>query len=222
MSTSVNMQTVLSFLSDLQTHNDKAWFNQHRDAYDAAREEFEALVSQLIGDIGRFDDLTGLAARECIMRIYRDVRFSKDKSPFRTSMAASITRGGKWSTRLGYYLNIQPGGESFVGGGLYQPDPAWLARFREAISYNSAPFKAILNAPKFKRRFGTVQGDAVKTAPQGYPKDHPEIELLRQKDVLAMHNLADEAVLATDFSKHVVDVCKAMKPFLDYLNALSD
>src|SRR5687768_4439035 len=132
-----NMKAVLDFLSDLRKHNEKAWFDEHRKQYETAKAEFEGLVSHLIGEIGEFDYLGNLAAKDCTMRIFRDVRFSKDKSPYRTNMAASIASGGRKSTRMGYYLHIQPNGQSMVAGGLYMPSSAQLAQFRDAIDQDA-------------------------------------------------------------------------------------
>src|SRR5215510_8528487 len=135
---------VLDFLGDLKRHNNKAWFEEHRAAYDTARINFENFVDQLIGEYGRLEDLGGITAKDCIMRIYRDTRFSKDKSPYKISMGATIAPGGKKSASLGYHLHMQPHDETLIAGGLYMPTPEQLARFRAAIDRDAAPFKTIL------------------------------------------------------------------------------
>jgi uncharacterized protein (TIGR02453 family) len=211
---------VLDFLSDLKGHNNKAWFEEHRSAYDTARTNFENFVDQLISEYGRIDDLGGITAKDCIMRIYRDTRFSKDKSPYKTNMGATIAAGGKKSTSLGYHLHLQPHDETLVAGGLYMPTPEQLARFRMAIDQDAAPFKAIIDDREFKKYFGTLEGEKVKTVPKGYTGDHPEIGLLRFKQVVVVHRLSDEMVLSPKFSAHVIKTFTAMKPFLDYLNAI--
>jgi len=216
----VDLKPVLDFLGDLKKHNDKAWFDTNRSAYELARAKFEAFVDLLIGRYGETVNLGGITAKDCVMRIYRDVRFSKDKSPYRTNMSANIAPGGKKSSLLGYYLHIQPGGESMIAGGMYMPMPEQLAGFRRAVDRNPAPFKAVLNNRAFKNYFGTLAGEKVKTVPQGYGRDHPEIELLRFKQVTAVHRLTDEMVLSPGFGTHVIDTFKAMKPFLDYLNGI--
>ena len=216
----IDLKPTFDFLSDLKGHNNKAWFEKNRAAYEIARTNFESFVDQLIGTYGEIEDLGGITAKDCIMRIYRDVRFSKDKSPYKTNMSASITPGGKKSSSLGYHLHLQPHNESLIAGGLYMPTPEQLVRFRAAIERNAAPFKAIIKDKDFKSYFGSLDGEKVKTVPQGYSRDHPEIELLRFKQVMVVHRLSDETVLSPKFSAHAVKTFTAMKPFLDYLNAI--
>jgi len=215
-----DLKPVLDFLGDLKEYNNKAWFEEHRAAYDTARTHFEDFVDQLIGEYGRLEDLGGITAKDCIMRIYRDTRFSKDKSPYKTSMGATIAPGGKKSASLGYHLHLQPHNETLIAGGLYMPTPEQLASFRRAIDQDAAPFKTILEDKQFKKYFGELEGEKVKTVPQGYTRDHPEIELLRFKQVVVVHRLSDETVLLPGFGTHVIKTFTAMKPFLDYLNSI--
>src|SRR5215510_11241128 len=137
----VELKPVLDFLSDLKKHNNKEWFEKNRAAYETAKANFEALVDQLIGEYGKIENLGGITAKDCVMRIYRDVRFSKDKSPYKTNMSATIAPGGKKSTSLGYYLHLQPHNETLIAGGMYMPTPEQLARFRSAIDRNAILFK---------------------------------------------------------------------------------
>ncbi len=216
----LDLRPVLEFLSRLKEHNNKAWFDENRAAYDIARARFESFVDQLISEYGGIEDLGGITAEDCVMRIYRDTRFSKDKSPYKTNMSASIAPGGKKSANLGYHLHIQPHDETLIAGGLYMPTPEQLARFRMAIDQDAAPFKAIIKDKEFGKYFGMLEGEKVKTVPQGYTQNHPEIELLRFKQVVVVHRLSDEMVLSPKFSTHAVKTFTAMKPFLDYLNAI--
>ncbi len=216
----VDLKPTFVFLNNLKQHNNKAWFDANRADYEVAKAGFENLVDQLIGEYGKTEDLGGITAKDCVMRIYRDVRFSKDKSPYKTNMSASITPGGKKSASLGYHLHLQPQNESLIAGGLYMPTPEQLARFRMAIDRDAASFKAILNTKGFKSYFGALEGEKVKTVPQGFGRDHPEIELLRFKQVVVVHHLSDEMVLSPQFSTHAIKTFTAMKPFLDYLNAI--
>jgi uncharacterized protein (TIGR02453 family) len=216
----VDLKPVLDFLNELKKNNNKAWFEEHRPAYEDARTHFENFVDQLISEYGKVEDLGGITAKDCIMRIYRDTRFSKDKSPYKTNMSATIAPGGKKSVRLGYHLHMQPQNETLIAGGLYMPTPEQLARFRMAIDQDAAPFKAITGNKEFKKYFGILEGEKVKTVPQGYTQDHPEIELLRFKQVVVLHRLSDEMVLSPKFGTHVIKTFTAMKPFLDYLNAI--
>ena len=216
----VDLKPVLDFLSHLKQHNNKAWFDENRAAYEIARAHFESFVDQLISEYGRIEDLGGITAKDCIMRIYRDTRFSKDKSPYKTNMSATIAPGGKKSSSLGYHLHIQPHNETLIAGGLYMPTPEQLARFRMAIDQDATPFKAIINDKTFKSYFGVLEGEKVKTVPQGYARNHPEIELLRFKQVVVVHRVSDEEVLSPEFSAHVIKTFAAMKPFLNYLNTI--
>jgi uncharacterized protein (TIGR02453 family) len=136
-------------------------------------------------------------------------------------MAASIGPGGRRSHHFHYYLHLQPHNESFVAGGLHEPESSQLNRFRLAISRDPRKFKSIVGSRTFKQYFGEVRGEKLKTAPQGYDRDHPEIELLRLKGVTAVHELTDVQVLSAGFPAHVVKVCTALKPFLDYLYSVT-
>ena len=220
MMNNVDLKPVLEFLSGLKGHNARAWFEKNRSAYEIAKGNFESFVDQLIGEYGEIDDLGGITAKDCVMRIYRDVRFSKDKSPYKTNMSATIAPGGKKSSILGYYLHVQPQNESIIAGGLYMPTSEQLAGFRASIDRNAAPFKAIINDKEVKKYFGALGGEKVKTVPQGYSRENPEIELLRFKQVVVVHHISDEMVLSPKFNSHVIKAFTAMKPFLDYLNAL--
>ena len=212
------LKPVLDFLSELAQHNQRDWFKQHQDDYQAAHQRFEIFVEELILAYRSVEDLGPLTARDCVMRIYRDVRFTRDKSPYQTHMAASITKGGRHSPRFPYYLHIAPHDQSLIAGGLYMPSGSQLARFREQIDRNSAPLRAIFNDDRFRRVFGAPGGESLKTAPQGYSRDHPDIDLLRLKQVTVSYTLPDALVLSAHILDQVVDILALMKPFLDYLN----
>jgi uncharacterized protein (TIGR02453 family) len=217
---SIDLKPVLDFLGDLEQHNERPWFDQHRADYELARVRFGNFVDDLLLAYGGMEDFGYITAKDCVMRIYRDTRFSKDKSPYRTSMAAMLAPGGKKSTRQGYYIHIQPHDQSMIAGGLYMPSPEQLARFRMAIDRDAGPFKAVLQAKEFKKYFGTLEGEKVKTTPKGYSREHPELDLLRFKQVVVIHRLPDEAVLSSEFGAHTISVFQAMKPFLDTLNGI--
>ena len=216
----VDLKPMFDFLSDLEQHNNKPWFEQHRADYELARARFESFVDELILAYGGMEDFGGTTAKDCVMRIYRDTRFSKDKSPYKINMGATLAPGGKKSVRLGYHLHLQPHDQSLIAGGLYMPGPEQLARFRKAIDQDAAPFKAILTDKAFKKYFGTLEGDQLKSVPQGYSREHAEIDLLRFKQVVVVHRLSDETVLSPKFGAHTIKVFTAMKPFLDYLNMI--
>jgi uncharacterized protein (TIGR02453 family) len=216
----VDLKPVLTFLSAVQKNNNRVWFEGHRPAYEMAREQFEALIDSLIVGLGSVEHLGGITAKDCVMRIYRDIRFSKDKSPYKRSMAAAIRPGGKRSGRLAYYLHLEPHDASVIAGGLYDPEPAQLARFREAIDRDPKPFRKVVNNKAFVQAFGAVKGESLKTVPKGYDRDHPRIDLLRMKEVFAIRHLTDAEVLSPKFSAVVIQSFTALKPFLDYLNSI--
>jgi len=220
MPTSANLQPAMQFLDELGQNNYKAWLDEHRLAYESAREAFYALVDDLIDEFRAPDHLQGLSAKDCTARIYRDIRFSKDKMPYKTNFAAHVTPGGWRSTRLGYYISIAPQGRSLTAGGLHSPTPEQLIRFREAVDWDAAPLKAVLEAPDFAAAFGGIEGERLKTGPKGYNPAHPEIALLKLKEITAVHSFTDQEVLAPDFTGKVIELCRVMRPFLDYLNGI--
>lgn len=220
MPPALDLQPTLRFLGQLRLHNNREWFEKHRDDYEDAKTRFESLVDQIIIGLAPVEDLAGLQAKDCVMRIFRDVRFSKDKSPYRASFGATISPGGRKSMKLGHHMSLAPGGESIIAGGLYMPEPAQLNRLRDAIAGDAAPLKAVAADKNFKKYFGQLEGEKVKTVPQGYDRAHPDIELLRFKQLLAVHHLPDEVVLGPRFAGHAVKVCTAMIPFNDYLNSV--
>lgn len=212
------------FLKNLKNNNNREWFNDNKERYLEAKEDFESFVDKVIPRIAKFDtSIKGLTAKDCVFRIYRDVRFSKNKDPYKTNFGGHLVAGGRKSgeSRAGYYIHIEPG-SSILAGGAYHPPSSWLKAIRQEIDYNTKEFKKILNSKRFKEYFGEMEGEQLKTAPKGYPKDHPEIEVLRYKSLLAVHNLTDKQVLSDDFSEHVVKVFKALKPFNDFLNRSTD
>jgi uncharacterized protein (TIGR02453 family) len=218
MDTSLNLKPILSFLGGLGTHNNKAWFDQNRPAYEDARETFGQFIDHLIDEFRDSDHLQGLTSKDCIFRINRDVRFSKDKSPYKTNFGALIGPGGRKAMQQGYYISIEPQGRSMVAGGLYMPTPEQLTRFRQAIDRDAAQLKKITRAKPFVDHFGAIEGERLKTAPQGYDRAHPDIELLRLKQVTVLHHFADKEIVAQEFHAQVVTVFRAMKPFLNYLD----
>ncbi|HUX37631.1 MAG TPA: DUF2461 domain-containing protein [Rectinemataceae bacterium] len=209
-------RAILSFLKDLRAHNDRDWFEAQRPRYEAARSTFLGLVGEIIASFGAVDELEGATPKDCVFRINRDVRFGKDKSPYKSTMSALIGPLGRKSGVRSYYFHLEPGA-SMLAGGLHAPSPAQLGAFREAIAHDSKAFKRIVAAKDFKACFGELAGETLKTAPQGYAKDHPDIDLLRLKTILAIHPMDDDFVCSADLVAHSLEVFKAMKPFLLYL-----
>ncbi|MEI6876277.1 MAG: DUF2461 domain-containing protein [Spirochaetota bacterium] len=208
---------ILDFLRALRDNNDRAWFEAHRGEYEKARSAFEDLVGELIMSFGAVDDLGGVTVKECMFRINRDVRFSNDKSPYKSAMGAVLGRGGRKSTGRSYYLHLEPDGQSLLAGGLHAPTAEELGKMRASLAEDSRAFRKIITTPDFVRYFGALEGESLKTAPQGYPKDHPDIALLRMKQFLAMHPLDDELVASGNLVPEALTVFKAMKPFVVYV-----
>jgi uncharacterized protein (TIGR02453 family) len=206
------------FLRDLQQHNNREWFHANKKRYDKLKAEFEEFIAQLIVGYGQFENMAGVAVKDCNYRIARDVRFSANKDPYKTWLSASFSEGGRKSGRMDYYLHIQEGGQSFLGGGMYAPTPQHLANLRQEIDYNANELKNIIYNPEFVEIYPTVWGNSVKTAPKGYSKDHPEIELLKRNQLFFMHHYTDKEVLEADFAEKVLVHSKVLKPYLDFLN----
>jgi uncharacterized protein (TIGR02453 family) len=211
------------FLSKLKKNNSKEWFDKNRDEYEIARTNFKEFVGDLIIAISRFDpSVKSLEPKNCIFRINRDIRFSNDKTPYKTNMGASIGPGGKKSHDAGYYIHIQPGA-SFLAGGVWQPPAPQLNAIRQEIDYNAAEFNKIINHKAFKMHFGKLsEEDKVKTSPKGYDKNHPEIELLKLKSFIVVRDLKDKEVISKDFIKECSEVFKAMYPLNKFLRRAVD
>lgn len=211
------------FLKDLKKNNDRDWFQANKNRHDEAKQDFVSAIEKIINGIGKFDpQVADLEAKKCVFRIYRDTRFSKDKTPYKTNFGAHmVAHNEKPHDRAGYYIHLEPG-NSFLAGGAYMPPGPWMKAIREEIATNADGLRKILNSKSFKDNFGEMEGEKLKTSPRDYPKDHPEIELLKYKSFLAMHKLTDAQVLDDDFEKHALKVFKALKPFDDYLNRALD
>ena len=211
----------LNFLAALKANNNRDWFQKNKNRYQAAKDDVEAFIDALIGRISHFDpSVAHLRAKDRMFRIYRDIRFSKDKSPYKTHFGAHITAAVKRSdihAHAGYYFHIGPG-ESMLAGGAYMPEASWLKAIRQEIDLNASGLKSVIEAPAFRKYFGELEGEKLKTAPRDYPKDHPEIELLRFKSFLAVHHCSDEVVLSDQYLDHCTEVYRAVLPLDEFLN----
>jgi uncharacterized protein (TIGR02453 family) len=215
----------ISFLTELKANNDRDWFMANKKRYEAAKKEFDEFVDALIAQIARFDPaIAHHTAKDCVFRIYRDVRFSNDKSPYKTHFGAHFTAAAKKSdihTKAGYYVHLEPGG-TFLAGGAYMPEAAWLKAIRSEIHYNGKLFHEILEHPDFKKYYGTMEGEKLKKAPKDYDPNHPDLELLKHKSFLATHYVAETKVVGNQFITHCADAFRALKPFDDFLNMAQD
>ena len=215
----MQLKPLFTFLTALTKHNDRPWFQERKPTYDQLRKQFEDDAEFWFQELARLDPgIAGPAGRKSIFRIYRDVRFSKNKDPYKIHFSAYFTASGKDIETPGYYVQLGPNGNTLIAGGLYQPDKTQLAAIRQEIDYSAAELKAVLNAPDFRRYFGQMSGDKLKKSPTAYSVEHPEIELLKHKSFTATHQMSDDAVLShTDFRAHVVEVFAAMVPFCQFL-----
>lgn len=215
--------TTLSFLKNLAANNNKPWFDENRTKYEAAKADHEALIDNLLRKMVALEPrLEGQKAKDSIFRIFRDVRFSKDKTPYKAHFGAFFSRGGRKYPGAGYYLHIEPGGKSFIGGGLWMPENSLLKAVRQEIDYNFEEFTSIVADKQFKKIFREVTGEQLKTLPQGYSADNPAINYLKMKSFTVSHPLADAAITGKDFDEKSVNVFAVMKPFIDFLNRSLD
>jgi len=214
------MKDTLLFLKDLAARNDREWFAANKKRFEAASKDVEALVGEIITKAAKWDkSLEGVQAKDCVFRIYRDVRFSKDKSPYKTAMGALIGKEGRKSTSAINYLHIEPG-KSFVAGGAYMPDTAKMKAIRQEIDYNLEEFEALLNQKDFKAYFkGLEEGEHKgKMMPKGYAKDNPAAEYLRFKSIIATRYFTDKEVESNSFKELVLEGLKLVQPLNAYLN----
>lgn len=213
----MNINFILDFLTDLNQNNNREWFAQNKSRYEQARKYFEEFISALIYKTLPIDDyLTPLEPKDCIFRIFRDVRFSQDKQPYKVNFGASIARGGRKCNFPSYYVHIQPGA-SFVGGGLYMPPPEILKVLRSGIYANFEEFLTIVKNNDFEKLFPVFDGEKLKTPPRGFPKDFQGIDFLKHKSYSVSIGVDDQTVTGTGYENYVVDVFKKIVPFNRFL-----
>lgn len=211
----------IQFLDKLKKNNNKAWFESHRDDYNSARSDFEDLVSAIIDQYGRKDsEIANLKAKDCLFRINRDVRFSKDKSPYKDNMGASFSRGGKKSHFAGYYLHCEPG-RSFVGGGIWMPEPGDVKKIRQEIDYCYDEFRGILSGQKFKENYQDLDRSAAYSlvnTPKEYDKSNPAAADLKLKSWIAMRTLSDSELSSPSLVKLITGAFYALQPLVKFIN----
>lgn len=219
----MDFANILKFLKSLSRNNNRDWFEKNKPKYLEAKGYFEEFVTALLKEMVEFDrSLATLDPKKLIFRIYRDVRFSKDKRPYKTNFGVSISSAGKGVGRAGYYLQIEPG-NSFLGGGLFMPDAEKLAKVRQEIDYNGEKLEAIMKDKKFKKYYAKFwDEDMLKTAPKGYPKDHPRIDWLKLKSFVVIYDLTDKQITDKKLLKTTIDAFKALKPLNDFLVEATD
>jgi uncharacterized protein (TIGR02453 family) len=206
----------IDFLKTLSKNNNRDWFNKHRDNYMEAHNNMIAFADALLFEMNKHDKIETSSGKKSLFRIYKDVRFSKDKTPYNTHWSGSYKRATK-KLRGGYYFHIKPG-NSFLAGGFWGPEPGDLKRIRQDIESNYKDWKKMLAGKTLVKTFGKLTGEQVNSAPRGYAKDHPAIDLLRYKQFILKHGFTDKEVCSPDFISKANDVFKKLRPFFNFMS----
>jgi uncharacterized protein (TIGR02453 family) len=211
--------STLTFLRQLKRQNTKTWFDAHKAQYLEAKADFDSLIQQVITEFGKTDpDIGVLQVKDCVFRIYKDIRFSKDKTPYKTHFGAGLNRGGKKVHYPGYYFHVEPGGYTYCGGGIWHPAVPELKKIRQEIDYNYDEFLSVIRDRKFTRLFGRLEDeDTLVRPPQGYTEDNPAVEYLKMRSYVAGTGFTDEELTSKDLLKKVIRTFQTMKPFIDFL-----
>lgn len=211
--------TTIKFLKELKKNNNREWFDVNRKLYENAKADFLNLVNEVLHEMQLKDSsLQGLEPKQCVFRINRDVRFSKDKSPYKSNMGASFNKGGKKSMLAGYYFQLEPGG-SFIAGGIWMPPAAELKKVRQEIDYNFDEFQKIISSKKFVAQFGDIdKTQALVRPPKGYDEANEAIEYLKLKSFIAHLPVEDETLTQKDLVKKIVSAFDTMQPLIHFLN----
>lgn len=212
-------KNTIDFLKSLKKNNNKLWFDENRKLYESSKADFEILVQSVINALSKLDDQYNLLKpKDCMFRINRDIRFSKDKSPYKTNFGAGFTIGGKKSNLAGYYLHIEPG-NMFIGGGLWMPDADSLKKIRQEIDYNFSNFKEIVLEKRFFSHFGALSTEnKLANAPKGYETDNIALEYLKLKSFTTSAPIADEMVFNKNFEKKISEQMISLTPFIEFIN----
>ncbi len=213
--------STIQFLKNLKINNSKEWFEKNRKTYETAKEDFASLINTVIQEFGKKDkSIALLNAKDCMFRINRDVRFSKNKAPYKSNMGASFTKGGKKSPLAGYYFHCEPG-QCFVGGGLWMPEADVVKKVRQEIDYCFEEFSSIIRSKKFVTQYSDLDKDngiSLIREPKGYEKDNPAIEYIKLKSWLATATLTDAELTDKNLVKKIVTAFEALEPFIEFLN----
>ena len=214
----------LQFLKNLSENNNREWFQAHKGKFHESRENVLQFTAQLIKNLSEIDSKipANVSPEDCVMRIYRDIRFSKDKTPYKTNFGITVSPNGKNFNGPGYYIHLEPG-KSFIGGGSWYPEAEQLKAIRQEIDYNSEEFSEIIDAEPFKRTFKTLDVEhSLKTVPKGYSADNEFIQYLKLKSFVTTKPLTDKEVTRKDFPDAVSQIFESLYPFIVFLrNAVS-
>lgn len=214
----MNTQIAVEFLTELKNNNNREWFQKNKSRYETIKADLTAFLQKLIPAIAAFDkEVAVITPQDCIFRIYRDVRFSNDKSPYKTQIGAFISKTGRKGNQPGYYVHLEPG-QSFLAGGLYMPPPDLLKAVRSEIFFNTGDFKAIINNPEFIRFFGSLDDfDKLTRPPKGFDPEWPDIELLRYRSYVVTHKVDENILHSSAYVNHCIEAFKAMHPLNTFL-----
>lgn len=207
-------KTTLDFLKNLKKNNNRDWFNENKPTFLVEKQKAADFYNALMERLKKHDEIEKLK----MFRIYRDVRFSKDKTPYKPHFAGHFVRATN-RLRGGYYLRIRPG-ESFLAGGFWSPDKEDLLRIRKEFEIDGTQIRAIINKKRFVNHFGKLKGDSLKTAPRGFDKEHPDLDLIRMKQFIVTREFTDDDVLAADFLNEINSSFEAMRPYFDYMSEI--
>lgn len=207
---------VFSFLKDLNRNNNREWFTENKPRYERARAGVVDFADALLDRMSEFDEIETPHGKKAVMRIYRDIRFSKDKTPYKNNFGIGMKRATD-RRRGGYYMHLQPG-DCFIGGGFWGPESKDLKRIRQELAADPNTLREITEREDFQRLFGSLQGEKLKTAPQGYKQDHPSIELLRFKQYLVMRKFSEAQMQSPNFLDEAVETYRGMLPFFNYMS----
>jgi uncharacterized protein (TIGR02453 family) len=204
------------FLKQLEKNNNREWFNEHKDTYLDELLKMETFVEVFLDRMKETDLIDTPSGKKAMMRIYRDTRFSNNKTPYKNYWAGGFHRLGA-RLRGGYYFQFQPG-TSFIAGGFWAPNQPDLTLIREEVAFDDEPMRKILEQKKIKTLFGGFKGEQLKTVPRGYNLDHPAADLLRYKQFILRRNFTDKQVFAGDFIDTAIETARALRPFFDYMS----
>jgi uncharacterized protein (TIGR02453 family) len=216
MSKAIVLPSNLEFLRKLKKNNNREWFAKNKEKYLAELSNIALVADALLHELSKHDQIETASGKKSLHRIYRDVRFSKDKIPYNTHWGGSFSRSTK-ARRGSYYFHISPG-NSFVAGGFWGPEPEDLKRIRQEFAFDAAPFRKILKNKNFLKHFGELKGEQIKTSPKGFSAEDPAIDLLRYKQFLLVRKFSDKEVLSKNFVKEVNETFKQTRPFLNFMS----
>ena len=211
-------KSTIDYLKDLKSNNNREWFAENKEDFMTANTDFISFADDILCEMNKVDSIETVSGKKSVFRIYRDIRFSKDKTPYKNHFSGSLKRATD-ELRGGYYFHIEPG-NSFIGGGFWGPNPKDLLRIRKEINVNAEELIEVISAKQFISTFGKLEGETLKTAPRGFDKNHPNIELLRLKQFIVSKKINDKDIFKSDFSNLVVTIFKEMRPFFDYMSSV--